>query len=123
MIDSQGNRAYLMRCEQLAVNTTGVKVIYGPIYTTSIARLARIVYCGSANNMSLGVKLQNHAGNDITNEITLSAPVANVAYYYELKPSDLASGGSLEVKKGDVIRINVTTAAGSGNANLGLVID
>ncbi len=123
MIDSQGNRAYLVRCEQLAVNSVGVKVVYGPIYETSIARLRRIVYSASANGVSFGLRLQDHAGNNITNEITLSAPSANVAYYYDLKPSDLVSGASLEVKKGDVIQLNVTTAATSGNSVLGLVID
>lgn len=122
MIDSQGNRLYLMHASSVTLSSTGIKVRYGPLYLTSIGRIRKIIYLASATSSNLQVRLQDSAGNNLTNAIPLPVGTANKALYYDLKPTDFTSVSAKEVKKGDVIIINVTTA-GSGSGYIGLLID
>lgn len=122
MIDSQGNRLYLMHATPVALNSTGVKVRYGPLYVTSIAILRGIVYYASATSANMQIRLRDSAGNNITNAIALPVTTANRTFYYKLKPTDFTSPAYREVKKGDVIVVNVTTA-GAGNGYIGLLVD
>jgi len=123
MIDSQGNRLYLSRANFLTGSTTGVKINFDPLMIHSVGVLRAIAFhFTNTGGDSIGIKLQDGAGNDITNALTLSGSSANVTYYKVLNDTDFASASKKYVYKGDVIRVNVTTA-GAGNFYIGLVID
>lgn len=122
MIDGNGNRLYLMHGSPVALSSTGIKVRYGPVYVTSIARLRGIVYMGTSTSANLAVTIQDEDGTAYTNAINLPVSTANVAYFRKLTASDFTSASKQEVKKGNIYVINVTTA-GAGNGYIGLVVD
>lgn len=121
MINANGDVGFYSYANVLAGNSTGVKLNFDPLYITTIAKLRKIAYAFPSANGSVTIKLQDGAGNDLTNAITLSGTTAYKTYYHTLTPSNFATGWNGELQLGDVVRVNVTTTG--TNFYIGLFVD